>query len=48
MKLTDEQIRATVAAMRAPETVKRALLKQALSGDPRARFSLHAIRRRKA
>ena len=46
MKLTDQQIRDTVASMRAPAKVKAALLKQALAGDPRARFSVLALYRR--
>lgn len=41
MKLTDEQIRATVGRMTSgSETAKRTLLTQALAGDPSALFAL--------
>lgn len=46
MKLTDNEIRETIAKMRAPRKVRDALLKQALSGDPHARFSVLALRKR--
>ena len=46
MRLTDDQIRQTVAAMRAGEKVKAALLAAALAGDPAARFQVMALAKR--
>lgn len=40
-RLTDEQIKATVAAMNTSDALKAAILKQALSGDASARFAVY-------
>lgn len=45
-RLTDQQIRDTVAAMNTADVHKAALLKQALAGDPGARFSVYGAYRR--
>jgi len=42
MRLTPEQIRETVAAMRMPEALKAALLERALGGEGDARFVVYA------
>ncbi len=41
-RLSDAQVRQTVAAMRMTETLKAALLRQALAGDAPARFVVYA------
>lgn len=46
MRLTDDEIRQTVARMRMPDNARAALLKQALSGDPGARFVVYAKMRK--
>lgn len=45
-RLTDQQIRETVAAMNTTDALKAALLKQALAGDPSARFAVYGLYRR--
>ena len=42
MRMTDEQIRETVAALRMPQKERKSLLKRALAGDPAARFVVFA------
>jgi len=41
MRLTDQQIRATVARMDRPEASKRAILRAALAGDGPSRFVVY-------
>lgn len=44
MRLTDEQIRETVATMRISEADKAIILRRALAGEPAARFTVYARR----
>ena len=44
-RMTDAQIKETVAALRMNETERAVLLKRALAGDPSARFFLYWKRR---
>ncbi len=39
-RLTDEEVRETVAAMRMPDGDKEILLRRALAGEPEARLAL--------
>lgn len=45
-RLTDEQIRLTVAAMKTKPAYKAVLLERALSGEPEVRFAVYALWRR--
>ena len=46
MRLTDEQVRETLAALRMAEPLKAALVERAQAGDPGARFVVYAAWRR--
>ena len=45
-RLTDEEVRETVAAMRMPDGDKEILLRRALAGDPEARLAVFWAQRR--
>ncbi len=46
MRLTDAQIKEAIQSMRASVRVKKKLQRDALAGDPHARFSVYALYRR--
>lgn len=45
-RMTDEQIKTTVAAMQMAEPLKAKLVREALAGSPNARFVVYAAMKR--
>ncbi len=48
MRLTDEQITATVSKMQVSDDERAAILRRALAGDPGTRFAVYAKWRQQA